>query len=39
LVIPIPGATKATHAAQNAGALDWRLDDQELGVLDKASAG
>ena len=39
LVIAIPGATKASHAAQNAGALAWRLDDEELGILDKASAG
>jgi len=39
LVIPIPGATKPAHAAQNAGALDWRLDNDELGLLDKASAG
>jgi aryl-alcohol dehydrogenase-like predicted oxidoreductase len=39
LVIAIPGATKASHASQNGGALAWRLDDQELGILDKASAG
>ncbi len=38
LIIAIPGATKASHAAQNAGALAWRLNDQELAILDKASA-
>jgi len=38
LVIAILGATKASHAAQNAAALTWRLDDQELGRLDVASA-
>lgn len=37
-VIAIPGASKASHAAQNAGAMAWALDDQELGVLDEASA-
>jgi len=33
-VIAIPGATKASHAAENAGALDFRLDNQELATLD-----
>jgi aryl-alcohol dehydrogenase-like predicted oxidoreductase len=37
LVIAIPGATTAAHAAENAGALAWRLNDQELGRLDVAS--
>jgi len=37
LVIAIPGATTAAHAAENAGALNWRLTDQELGRLDVAS--
>jgi aryl-alcohol dehydrogenase-like predicted oxidoreductase len=38
LVIPIPGVASARHAAENAGALTWRLNDQELGRLDAASA-
>ena len=38
-VIPIPGATKASHAADNAHALDWRLDDDELAGLDYAVPG
>jgi aryl-alcohol dehydrogenase-like predicted oxidoreductase len=37
-VIAIPGATKAAHATENAGAVAWRLDREELAVLDKASA-
>jgi aryl-alcohol dehydrogenase-like predicted oxidoreductase len=32
-VIPIPGTTKAPHATENAGALDWRLSDSELAIL------
>ena len=32
-VIPIPGATKASHAEENAGALNFRLDDKELTTL------
>jgi len=39
LVIPIPGATKASHATENAGALDWRLDEKELAMLDQVSQG
>ena len=38
LVIAIPGTTKATHAAENAEVLNWRLTDQELDRLDVASA-
>jgi aryl-alcohol dehydrogenase-like predicted oxidoreductase len=36
--VPIPGAKNPAQAAQNAGALGWRLDEAELEALDKASA-
>jgi len=36
-VIPIPGATKESHAIENAGALDWRLDADELAMIDQVS--
>jgi len=39
LVIPIPGATKASHATENAGALNWRLDEEEFAMLDQVSRG
>jgi aryl-alcohol dehydrogenase-like predicted oxidoreductase len=32
-VIAIPGATRAAHARENAGTLDWRLDEDELAIL------
>ncbi len=32
--IPIPGAKNAKQALDNAGALGWRLDDNELAELD-----
>lgn len=32
-VIAIPGATKAAHARENVGALDWRLNENELAIL------
>jgi aryl-alcohol dehydrogenase-like predicted oxidoreductase len=35
--IPIPGAKNARQAAENAGALGWRLDENEVSALDKAS--
>ena len=38
MLIAIPGATSAAHAAENAGALAWRLSGQELDRLDVASA-
>ena len=37
-VIPIPGATKARHAQENARALDWQLTDEEFAAIDRASA-
>jgi aryl-alcohol dehydrogenase-like predicted oxidoreductase len=37
-VIPIPGATKAGHAQENAGALGWQLTDEEFAAIDQASA-
>ena len=39
LVIPIPGATKTSHATENAGALNWRLDEKNLEMLDQVSQG
>ncbi len=37
-VLPIPGARNAQQAEQNAGALGWHLTDEEVAVLDEASA-
>ncbi len=37
-IIPIPGATRPQHAADNLKALDWRLSDDEFNALDRASA-
>jgi aryl-alcohol dehydrogenase-like predicted oxidoreductase len=37
-IIPIPGASKAAHAKQNAEALGWRLTDDEFAAIDAASA-
>jgi aryl-alcohol dehydrogenase-like predicted oxidoreductase len=36
--VPIPGAKTARQAQDNAGALGWRLTDQEVAALDVASA-
>ncbi len=36
--LPIPGAKNARQAEDNAGALGWRLDANEVAALDKASA-
>ena len=36
--IPIPGATSAQHVKENAGALGWKLDEEEIAALDAASA-
>jgi aryl-alcohol dehydrogenase-like predicted oxidoreductase len=38
LVIPIPGATRAQHAGENAAALDLLLRDEEFAAIDRASA-
>jgi aryl-alcohol dehydrogenase-like predicted oxidoreductase len=35
--MPIPGAKNAAQAEQNAGALGWRLTDEEVARLDFAS--
>jgi aryl-alcohol dehydrogenase-like predicted oxidoreductase len=35
--MPIPGAKNATQAEENAGALGWRLTEEEVGKLDQAS--
>ena len=36
--IPIPGAKSAAQAAENIGALGWKLDSGEMAELDKAAA-
>jgi len=36
-VVPIPGAKTAEQARQNAGALGWRLNDDEVAQLENAS--
>ena len=35
--VPIPGAKNARQAQSNAGALGWRLSDDEIAALDAAS--
>ncbi|HKY52651.1 MAG TPA: aldo/keto reductase, partial [Anaerolineales bacterium] len=35
--LPIPGAKNAEQAQQNAGALGWRLSEEEVAKLDKIS--
>ncbi len=35
--IPIPGAKNARQAGENAGALGWRLTDEEIEALDGAA--
>jgi aryl-alcohol dehydrogenase-like predicted oxidoreductase len=35
--VPIPGAKNAQQASQNAGALGWRLTDEEVASLDATS--
>jgi len=35
--VPIPGAKNPSQAAENAGALGWRLDAAEVEALDQAS--
>jgi pyridoxine 4-dehydrogenase len=37
--IPIPGVKSARQVRDNAGALGWRLNGDELVALDRASAG
>jgi aryl-alcohol dehydrogenase-like predicted oxidoreductase len=38
LVIPIPGATRARHASENAATLQLHLSDEEFSAIDQASA-
>jgi aryl-alcohol dehydrogenase-like predicted oxidoreductase len=35
--LPIPGAKNARQAQENAGALGWRLTDDDVAMLDEAS--
>jgi pyridoxine 4-dehydrogenase len=35
--LPIPGAKNAAQAQENAGALGWRLTDEEVTRLDQTS--
>jgi aryl-alcohol dehydrogenase-like predicted oxidoreductase len=35
--MPIPGAKNATQAEENAGALGWKLTEEEVAKLDEAS--
>ena len=37
-IIPIPGAKRAAHARENAGALGWRLTAAEMAAIDQAFA-
>jgi aryl-alcohol dehydrogenase-like predicted oxidoreductase len=37
-VIPIPGATRERHAAENADTLGWELTDDEFAAIDQASS-
>ena len=36
--LPIPGATSVRHSQENAGALGWRLGENEVAALDETSA-
>jgi len=38
-VVTIPGATKAEHARESAGAMSFKLSDDELARLDELSRG
>jgi aryl-alcohol dehydrogenase-like predicted oxidoreductase len=35
--LPIPGAQNAEQAHENAGALGWRLTEEEVAKLDRTS--
>ncbi len=37
-VVVIPGATKESHVKENTGAIPFRLSDEDMDRLDKASA-
>jgi diketogulonate reductase-like aldo/keto reductase len=36
-VVPIPGAKNRHQAEENAGALGWAIDDEDLARLDRAA--
>lgn len=38
IVVAIPGATKEIHARENTGAMSFKLTDEDIARLDKASA-
>ncbi|MDP1623112.1 MAG: aldo/keto reductase [Bacteroidales bacterium] len=38
-VVAIPGATKATHAAENPGAMTFILSPEDINLLDEVSQG
>ena len=38
-VVAIPGATKASHAAENTGAMNFRLSPEDMILLDEVSKG
>jgi diketogulonate reductase-like aldo/keto reductase len=35
--VPIPGAKSKQQAEENAGALGWRIDDDDMAQLDRAA--
>ena len=37
--IPIPGATTPEHARENAGALNWKLSEEDVAALDAFGEG
>lgn len=37
-IIPIPGSANPSHIAENLGALDWQLGDDEFALLDEVSS-
>ena len=39
MVVAIPGATKIKHAEENIGAMNFKLDQEDLNRLDEISAG
>ena len=38
-IIPIPGAKNVHQASDNAGAVGWRLSEEEFRKIDQASRG
>ena len=37
-IIPIPGATSARHARENAATLSWELSEEEFAAIDQATS-